>query len=37
MKPFDRKGRGVGLYIRDRVDFARRPDLENDTFGWKYG
>ena len=29
----DRKsgqGGGVGLYIRDGIDFARRPDLEND-------
>ena len=24
------QGGGVGLYIRDGIDFARRPDLEND-------
>ena len=24
------QGRGVGLYIRDGIDFARRLDLEND-------
>ena len=31
---------GVGLYIRDGIDFARRTDLKNDeteSLGWKYG